>query len=338
MAAKKPQILRIGNLTHAQEDWKALGDIAELLEAPVDTNRDSFIEECTTGKYKDITAIYRVNSTDQTGRFDQDLVDILPKSLKFICHNGAGYDNVDPKALLGRKILFSNTPGAVDAPTADVAFFLMLASLRNLYHSSQAVRSGQWRGQVALGHDPEHKTLGILGMGGIGRALAKRAAAFDMKIIYHNRHRLSDDQEAGAEYVSLDDLLARSDVLSLNLPLNPATRHIISDAEISKCKKGVVIVNTARGPILDEAALVRGLESGQVFNAGLDVFENEPEIHPGLIDNPRVVLLPHVGTFTHESLYNLEKLVIDNLRSALTNGTLLTLIPELVAIRDVYRK
>lgn len=334
---EKPRVLRIGPISHAEEEWRALGELAELLELPADADREGFKRECASGAYKDITAIYRVNSTSQTGRFDDELVASLPRSLKFICHNGAGYDNVDPAALLGRKILFSNTSGVVDAPTADVAFFLMLGCFRNLYKAMHNLRAGAWRGDFGLGHDPEGKTLGILGMGGIGRALAHRAQAFDMRVIYHNRHRLPADQEAGAEYVSFDDLLAQADCLSLNLPLSPATRHIISDAELAKCKRGVVVVNTARGPILDEAALVRALQSGQVGKAGLDVFEDEPEIHPGLLDNEKVLLLPHVGTATVESQYNMELLTIDNLKSALTTGRLPSLIPELDEISDIYK-
>jgi len=148
-----------------------------------------------------------------------------------------------------------------------------------------------------------------------------------MKIQYHNRKRLTVEQEnsaGNAKYVSFDELLATSDVLSLNLPLNPKTRHIISRNEFAKMKEGVVIVNTARGAVMDEAALVEALESGKVASAGLDVFENEPEIHPGLLKNENVLLVPHLGTHTYETQKSMEVLVIDNIRSALTEGTLLT--------------
>ena len=186
-----------------------------------------------------------------------------------------------------------------------------------------SLRDGGWRGHPPppLGHDPQGQTLGILGMGGIGRNLKKKADAFDMKIIYHNRHRLCEKLAGGAEYVGFDELLARSDVLSLNLPLNVSrnprrrrrcnysdsddlwqkhTRHIISTPEFAKMKKGVVIVNTARGAVIDEAALVTALDNGQVRSCGLDVYEEEPKIHPGLIANPHVMLLPHLGTWTVE--------------------------------------
>lgn len=157
--------------------------------------------------------------------------------------------------------------------------------------------------------------------------MAVRAVTMGMKIQYYNRRRLSVEQEnaaGNAKYVSFDELLATSDVLSLNLPLNPNTRHIISRAEFAKMKDGVVIVNTARGAVVDEAALVEALDSGKVASAGLDVFENEPEIHPGLLKNENVLLVPHLGTHTYETQKSMEVLVIDNIRAAITEGKLLT--------------
>lgn len=165
-------------------------------------------------------------------------------------------------------------------------------------------------------------------MGGIGQAVAHRARAFGMKIHYYNRRQLPKDQEGDAKYVSFDELLQTSDVISLNLSLNAATTHLIGKAEFDKMKPGVIIINTARGPIIDEAALVAALEEGKVWSAGLDVFEEEPKIHPGLISREDVVLLPHIGTGTSETQKEMEVLVIDNIKSAVTNGTLLTQVPE----------
>lgn len=157
--------------------------------------------------------------------------------------------------------------------------------------------------------------------------MAVRAITLDMKIQYHNRKRLSPAHEeaaGNAKYVSFEELLATSDVLSLNLPLNPKTRHIISHAEFAKMKDGVVIVNTARGAVMDEAALVEALDNGKVASAGLDVYEDEPNVHPGLIRNENVLLVPHLGTHTYETQKSMEVLVIDNIRSAITKGQLLT--------------
>jgi lactate dehydrogenase-like 2-hydroxyacid dehydrogenase len=165
-------------------------------------------------------------------------------------------------------------------------------------------------------------------MGGIGQAVALRARAFGMSIQYHNRNRLPESEEQGAKYVSFEELMKTSDVLSLNLALNASTRHIISKPQFELMKEGVIIVNTARGPIIDEAALVEALDSGKVFSAGLDVFEEEPEIHPGLMGNENVVLLPHVGTSTWETQRDMELLVLENLRSAVEGRGLVTQVAE----------
>jgi glyoxylate reductase len=249
--------------------------------------------------------------------------------LKYITHNGAGYDNIDIPACSDRGIEVSSTPVAVNDATADTALFLMLGALRQVTVPFLAVRKGEWRGKgFQLGHDPKKKVLGILGMGGIGKAVASRAGAFGMEIQYHNRRRLPEGEEKGAKYVSFDELLQTSDVISLNLALNASTRHIISKPEFDLMKTGVVIVNTARGPIIDEAALVDALNEGKVFSAGLDVFEEEPKIHPGLLENERVVLLPHIGTATWETQRDMELLVLENLRSAVEGKGLLTQLPE----------
>lgn len=165
-------------------------------------------------------------------------------------------------------------------------------------------------------------------MGGIGKAVAARAKPFGMSIQYHNRNRLPVDQEQGAKYVSFEELLRTSDVLSLNLALNANTRHIISKPQFEMMKDGVCIVNTARGPIIDEAALVDALNSGKVGSAGLDVFEEEPKVHPGLLENTNAVLLPHLGTSTWETQKDMELLVLDNLRSAIEGKGLITPVPE----------
>lgn len=186
--------------------------------------------------------------------------------------------------------------------TADVTIFLLLGALRRVHSPYTAIRASQWRGpSFQLGHDPQNKLLGILGMGGIGREVAIRARAFGMKIQYHNRTRLSPELEQGAKYVSFEELVRTSDVLSLNLALRKETTGIIGRKEFEMMKQGVVIVNTARGKLIDEAALVDALDSGKVYSAGLDVYEEEPKVHEGLLKNPNVVLLPHIGTGTYET-------------------------------------
>ncbi|KAI2466914.1 D-isomer specific 2-hydroxyacid dehydrogenase [Annulohypoxylon bovei var. microspora] len=323
-----PTVLLIGDLAHANKEWESLSSKYTLLEFRKGT-REQFLENCRNGTYAAVRGCYRSNvSTAITGPFNKELVGSLPESWKFIAHNGAGYDNVDVEACSARKIAVSSTPVAVDDATADVGILLLLGALRQAHEPLVALREGRWKGKMRLGHDPRGKTLGILGMGGIGRAMAHRARSFGMDIIYHNRRRLDPSLENGAKYVSFEELLAQSDVLSLNLALNAGTRHIISAPELAKTKKGVVVVNTARGALVNEADLVAALESGQVSAVGLDVFENEPEVHPGLVKSDRAFLLPHLGTSTIETQRDMELLVLKNLQAAVDQGEMLTLVGE----------
>ncbi|KAK4163385.1 putative 2-hydroxyacid dehydrogenase [Cladorrhinum sp. PSN259] len=331
----KPKVLLLGEIMHAHSSWSSLSSIAEIL-TPKSTNREDFLKESSSGAFDGCLAAYRTfASYEITGRIDARLLAALPPTLKFICHNGAGYDQVDVPACTEHGIRVSNTPSAVDDATADMGIFLMLGALRNLNLGMVNLRRGKWRGDATteLGHDPQGKVLGILGMGGIGKNFARKAKVFGMKIRYHNRNRLDEAEEkeigGGAEYVDFDTLLAESDVLSLNLPLNPKTRHIISHPEFAKMKKGITIINTARGAVMDEDALVAALNSGRVQSAGLDVYENEPDsIHPGLLSNPRVILVPHMGTWTVETELKMEEWAISNVRMAVEEGKLRSIVPE----------
>ncbi|KAL4932142.1 D-mandelate dehydrogenase-like dehydrogenase [Aspergillus undulatus] len=328
----KPKVLLLGSIVHAHSTWNSLGSIAELV-TPTATNRADFIAECKSGKLDGVVVAYRTfDSVSITGIFDDELVNALPKSLVFLAHCGAGYDQVDTHACSSRNppLRVSNVPTAVDDATADVNMFLILGALRNFNAGMHALRQGNWRGITPprLGHDPENKVLGILGMGGIGRNLKRKAESFGMKVVYHNRRELSPELAGGAEYVSFERLLRECDVISLNLPLNKNTRHIISTPQFSLMKDGVVIVNTARGAVMDEAALVAALDSGKVYSAGLDVFEDEPQIHPGLVSNPNVLLVPHMGTWTVETQTGMEEWAIENVRLALETGKLKSPVPE----------
>ncbi|KKK25088.1 glyoxylate reductase [Aspergillus rambellii] len=322
----KPKVLLLGGIVHAHKTWESLGEIAELV-TPTATNRAEFIEECKSGKLDGVVVAYRTfDSATITGLIDGELVNALPSSMLFLAHCGAGYDQIDVHACTARNppLRVSNVPTAVDDATADVNMFLIIGALRNFNAGILGLREGNWRDQpaLALGHDPEGKVLGILGMGGIGRNLKKKAEAFGMKVIYHNRRQLSEELSAGAQYVTFDELLATSDVISLNLPLNKHTRHIIGKPEFEKMKTGVVVVNTARGAVMDEDALVQALDSGKVYSAGLDVYEEEPKVHPGLIRNPNVVLVPHMGTWTVETQTAMEEWAIENVRLAVETGKL----------------
>ncbi|KAL8816172.1 MAG: hypothetical protein Q9223_004772 [Gallowayella weberi] len=248
-----------------------------------------------------------------TGPFDEELVKVLPDAVKFICHNGAGYDSIDIGACTERGIRVSSTPRTNIHATADATMLLMLGALRRIMIPLQAVRQGVWQGKTQAGHDPTGRVLGILGMGGIGTEVAKRARAFGMHIQYHNRTPLPESESEGPKYVGLEELLKTSDVLSLNIPLSSATQHIIAKPQLEMMKDGVVIVNTSRGRIIDENALVDALESGKVYSAGLDVFEEEPKIHPGLLNNQN---------------RDMEVLALENLEEALQNNKLKTPVVE----------
>lgn len=340
----KPTVLLIGDLGHTNKEWQGYSSKYNLKEFR-SGNREQFLANCKKGEYDDVVGLYRSNaSVSETGNFDKELISVLPKSMKYICHNGAGYDNIDVDACSQAGLAISSTPIAVDDATADVGIFLMLGALRQASIPLFAIREGKWRGKAGLGHDPKGKVLGILGMGGIGRvssvetdystitnlrqAMAHRARAFGMKIIYHNRSRLSKELEGDATYVTFDELLAQSDIYSLNLSLNEKTRHIISAPEFNKMKDGVVIVNTARGALMNEKDLVAALDSGKVAGAGLDVFEYEPKVEEGLLKNDKIFIVPHIGTFTYETQRDMELLVLKNLESGVDSGKLLTPIPE----------
>ncbi|KUI63485.1 hypothetical protein VM1G_10354 [Cytospora mali] len=333
----RPKVLQLGSVEHAHDTWASIQAAADII-IPKSTDRASFLAEAASGSFDGCLVAYRTfGSVSITGRIDAELLSSLPDSLRYICHNGAGYDQVDVPACTARGIRVSNVPTAVDDATADTAIFLMLGALRNFSLSMHNIRRGKWRGSEddgslpPLGHDPQGKVLGILGMGGIGRNMAKKALAFGMNIRYYNRTRLSLDMErecGGAEYRDFESLLRESDVLSLNLPLNAETRHIISTPQFNLMKPGIVIVNTARGAVMDESALVEALDSGKVASVGLDVYENEPQVHSGLLTNNRVLLVPHMGTWTVETEAKMEEWTMANVRKAIEEGQLMSIVPE----------
>jgi gluconate 2-dehydrogenase len=232
---------------------------------------------------------------------DAGLLGMAPR-LRIVANIGVGYDNVDVAACAGRGVVVTNTPGVVDDATADVAFALMLAAARRIAEGDRFVRDGKWSSisQLAMGLDVHHRTLGIVGFGRIGRAVARRAAGFDMKILYHNRHRLDPAEEArfGVAFADFDRLLSQSDFVVLQVPATPETHHLIGPDQLSLMKRTAVLVNTARGGVVDDAALADALGRGIIAAAGLDVFEGEPKVHPALLGLPNVVLAPHIGSAT----------------------------------------
>lgn len=334
----KPIVLCLGNIMYAQESWKQLESIADVVTIPKNTTRDQFFKMLKDPKNKlsQVQIISRTyGSVAQTGRFDKELAFQLPSSVMAVCHNGAGYDQIDVKYFNERHIQVSNTPDLVNNATADDHVFLLLGALRNFSYGTKNLLEGRWpmNGSGAgtpVGHDPEGKTVGILGLGGIGRAIVKRLKPFGFgKFIYHNRSRLSPELENGCEYVSFDELLEQSDIISVNIPLNANTVHTLDADAFNKMKTGVVIVNTARGAVIDENALIDALKSEKVRSAGLDVFEFEPQVPQELMDMKQVLVLPHMGTHTVETRKKMEEFVVANAENVIKTGKVISIVPEI---------
>jgi len=253
-----------------------------------------------------------------TDRIDADLIADAPETLKMIANFGAGTEHIDVAAAQARGILVTNTPGVLTEDTADLAMTLILSVSRRVVEGAEALRAGQFAGWTPtwmMGRKLWGKRLGIVGMGRIGQALARRARAFGIQVHYHNRKPLSPmiEEELGATYWDdLDAMLPRMDLISLNTPATPETRHILSADRLSRLQPHAIVINTARGELIDEAALAKALNENRLGGAGLDVFEHEPAVHPDLLHSPRAVLLPHLGSATVESRQDMGDRVILN--------------------------
>ncbi len=250
-------------------------------------------------------------------RVDAAVMDRAPH-LRVIANVAVGYDNIDVAAATARGICVANTPDVLTEATADLAFALALAAARRLGEGERLVRSGAWRGWELgqlLGQDVWGRTMGIVGLGRIGLAVARRARGFGMEVIYAQPTRAA--QDLGAAHVPLDELFARADVVSLHCPLTPSTRNLIDARALARMKPTAILVNTARGACVDEAALADALARGALFAAGLDVFADEPRVHPGLVAQERAVLAPHVGSATTTARTRMGELCASAIRDVL---------------------
>jgi glyoxylate reductase len=241
-----------------------------------------------------------------TEKVDDELLDAAGPQLQSVSNVAVGYNNIDVPACEKRGVLVTNTPGVLTEATADIAMSLILMATRRLGEGERVIRAQepwQWGMFYMLGMGIQGRQLGIVGMGQIGIATARRAKAFGMNIAYTRRSPLEDHviEELDAKFMTMDELIESSDVLSLHCPYSPATHHLMSENQFARMKKTAFLINTARGPIVDEAALVAALKSGEIAGAGLDVFENEPAIHPGLLELDNAVLIPHLGSATVET-------------------------------------
>jgi len=255
-------------------------------------------------------------------RVDDAFLDAAGPALRIVANVAVGYDNVDVEACARRGVVVSNTPGVLTEATADIAFALILMSTRRLGEGERLIRARtpwSWSMFFMLGTGLQGKTLGIVGLGKIGQATARRARAFGMEIVYAGRRRAAEEVEAelSARFLPLDELLTTADVVTLHCPLSAETRHLIDAAALARMQRFSHLVNTTRGPVVDEAALAEALRAGAIAGAGLDVFEREPEVHPDLLELENVVLIPHLGSATIETRTAMGVLAAENVVAVL---------------------
>ena len=271
---------------------------------------------------------------------DSEVLNANP-CLRIVANMAVGYDNIDVPAATARRIPVTNTPGVLTQTTADLTWALLLAVARRIVEADGYTRAGKFKGptlNLMLGTDVFGKTLGIVGLGRIGRAVARRARGFEMKVLYHNRRRLDRvrEVELGVEYVGLDTLLRSSDYVSLHTPLSPETHHLIGERQLALMKASAFLINTSRGQVVDEKALVRALLEKRLAGAGLDVYEREPEIEPELMSLPNVVLLPHIGSASVETRTKMAITAAENVLAAIRGERPPNLVnPEVYGVRRV---
>lgn len=257
-----------------------------------------------------------------TERFDGAFFDACP-SVKVVSNIAVGYNNIDVAEASKRGVMVTNTPGVLDDTTADLTFALLMAAARRVTETERRLRNGEWKKGFAveqwLGTDVHHASLGIIGMGRIGRTIAKRATGFDMTVRYCNRTRLNESTERAlnATYCTKEEVLSKSDFVLVMVPYSPATHHLIGAADLALMKPTAIFINTARGGVVDDTALVAALKSKRIAGAGIDVFEGEPALNPGFLELDNVALTPHIGSATRATRFNMAELAARNLMAAL---------------------
>ncbi len=271
-----------------------------------------------------------------TDRVDTEVMDRAP-GLKVISNLAVGFNNIDVAAATARGIIVTNTPGVTTEPTADLTLGLILAVSRRIVEEDRLTREGKfqyWAPMLFLGRSVAGKTLGIVGFGAIGQAVARRALGFGMRILYNQRRRLDEarERELGVDYADFGRLLRESDFVSLHVPLTEETRYLIGAKQLAQMKPSAVLINASRGPVVHEKELVEALRKGIIGGAGLDVYENEPSLTPGLVDLPNVVLTPHVGSGTIEDRTLMARMAMENLLAGLKGAT-----PRFVINADVLK-
>jgi glyoxylate reductase len=294
----------------------------------------------------------RASLMDRVGKVDALiclLTDIIDQpvleagySLRCICNVSVGYNNIDIPYAKRRGIMVTNTPDVLTEATANLTWALILGATRRVVEGDRLIRRGGWTGfgfDFMLGSDLDGKRLGVIGMGRIGQAVARRAAAFGMEVVYlpsarkKRRRSVSRFSRLRARPLSFDELLATSDIVSIHAPLTPETHHVIDQKALARMKRSAYLINVARGPVVDEAALAWALKEGLIAGAGLDVFEREPDVHPALLDLENVVLVPHLGSATVETRTAMARLAVDNCVAILHDKPPLTPVPEMKGMK-----
>lgn len=330
-----PRVLLCGEIEYVQDELKKMfHGIAEIVHL-VSESRSHFLSSFGPGgPYEGTVALYRRNSCSEAiGKFDAPLIHALADTsmVRWIAQSGGGYDEIDVQACKERGILVSNTPGANEDATATATLYLMLSCLRHFSMAERSLRSGTWKipYNAAQTHDVTGRTLGILGLGGIGLRFAHLAHAFPMRIIYFSR-RKAESVPDWCEYVSsLEELCRQADILSLHVPLNQTTTGMIGEKEIRTLQRGSVLLNTSRGRIVDQEAMIRALEDGHLSSVGLDVYPDEPRVDPRLLTFPQCTLLPHIGGESAEAWRTRELQALGNLRAFVLGGVGEDIVPEL---------
>ena len=272
-----------------------------------------------------------------TDTIDKEVMDANPK-LKVISNYAVGYNNIDVEEATRRGIMVTNTPGVLTDTTADLTWAILMCVARRIVEADRFTRQGkfkQWSPMLFLGSDVHHSTLGIVGFGRIGRAVARRAKGFEMKVLYTDVKRAPEkvEEELEAKFVFLDELLSSSDFVSLHAPLLPTTYHLIGEKELRRMKRTAFLINAARGPLVDEKALVRALKEGWIAGAALDVYENEPELTPGLAELDNVVLVPHIGSASTATREKMATMAATNLLAGLKGE-----VPPNLVNREVLKQ
>jgi len=311
----KPNVL----LTHALLP-EAMHFLAQQVDFEIGTDGVFFPKADLIRKIRDKVGLLTLLTVD----IDREVMDAAPR-LKVIANCAVGYDNIDVGYAKTKGILITNTPGVLTETTAELTWALILAVARKVPQADRFTRSGAfagWRLDLFLGRELNGKRMGIIGMGRIGQAVAFRARGFGMEVVYHDPRRLTADEERNLQtsYLPLDELLGTSDVVSVHATMTEGTHHLLSREKLALLKKEVILINAARGPIIDEAALADALENGRIWGAGLDVYEREPAVEKRLMSLDNVVLLPHIGSATYETRLKMAMMAAKNLVIALGGG------------------